>query len=949
MSYNIINPERRFPGFFIFTFVDQIFHMFLFRSLSLVFFLLFCYRLQGTEITQYHEIKNFISGNIEIENQNWGIFQHPETGFLYFANSEGLIEYDGLTSNTYKIPFNKGIRSVCIDDLGLIFTGGFEEFGYWKRNAGCQLEYSSLIHQIEVEKNDEIWKIYHQAGKIYFQSFTSIYVYDYKTVKKFKARFTQLFMFPKEKGFLVQILGLGLFSFENEVYAEIHGSSLFATMKIHTIVPYQRDSYLIGTANNGLYLLKNGKIEYFPCEASEFLKYNTCNAGVAINDSLFVFGTILNGIVEFNARGKIKRTFNFSNGLKNNTVLSLFKDRNHGLWVGLDQGINYLATSSPIVQYTNVTGTLGTIYTILKKDKLLYIGTNQGLFSANIENSNEYYTFSNVRMIPGSQGQVWTLGLFDNQVLCGHNEGTFLVEGNSFRKISDITGGWTLKTLRGNILQGTYTGLVLLDKDASGKWKFRNKIRKYNEPSRHVEVDYMGFIWASHHQRGIYKIELDEKLDSVKNSKFFDGITGVSGNIDVFKINNRIVFTGADSLYTFDYDANKIIPFKILNDQLKEFSKAAQIVPFEDSKYWFVFDNKIALFDISRDFKTTKLLEFNQKNIHSPGNDLEISRMDSRNILFPNHSGFVIFDITNSKKIVDSPQILIHRLQFQGKGKTLEYCNFKNLKAPFYQNNITVYFADPSRFNMEEKQYYYRIPELEDQWHTTSISNFNYNNVRFGNYTVQIKPDINAPVTSLKFTIKAPWYLTYYAFTIYFLLFILFVYIGFRIFRYELNKQKRLVEMEVRRHTLENELDIKSNELMLTMRYLIQKNEILTELKEEIDALKEHSAKYPVKPIKNLEKIIYQGLDTQTESWKSAMNNLKLSEQGFFRRLKEKHPELTPNDLRLCSYLRMNFTTKEIAHLLNISGRGVEIGRYRLRKKMNLPHDVNLSEYLMES
>jgi len=914
-----------------------------------ILLLLFCIHTSGAMKNQYHEIKNFVSGNIPVNNQNWGIYQHPITGFIYFANSEGLIEYDGLTSNIYKMPFNKGVRSVSIDNAGKIFTGGFEELGFWEKTTDCALTYKSLIKLVNVEKNDEIWKIYIQQGNVYFQSFTSIYIYDYKNVKKIKAPFTQLFMFPKTNGFLVQVLGTGLYNFENEKYTLIPGSILFSTVKIHTIVPYKNGSYLIGTANNGLYIYDGRKITQFDCEVSEFLKYNTCNAGVAINDSLFVFGTILNGIVEFNALGNIKKTFNFSNGLKNNTVLSIFKDREQGIWVGLDQGVNYLEITSPIVQYTNVTGTLGTIYTILKSQNLLYIGTNQGLFTAKVNHKDEYYSFSDVKMIPGSQGQVWTLREFENLILCGHNDGTFIVTDKTFTPISYVTGGWTIKPLADKLIEGTYTGLVLFDKDGNGKWKFRNKIKGFDEPSRHVEVDYLGYVWASHHQRGIYKIELNETLDSVVHQQFFNEIAGTSGNIDVFKINNRIVFTCPDKLYTFDYDANKIVPFTILNNQLKEFSKAAQIISYERNQYWFIFENKIALFEISLNFKINKVLEFNQKNIHSPGNDLEIIKLDSKNILFPNHQGFEIFDVSNSKNISDESHILISKLSFRGKGKTLDLCGNSRYKIPYTMNNVTVYISDPSRFNMEEKVYYYRIPELEEQWHTTTINNFNYNNVRFGTYTIQIKHDTNAAIVSLKFTIKAPWYLTYYAFGIYFILFALLNYLAFLFFRYELRKQKKLVEMELRRNTLENELDVKSNELMLTMRYLIQKNEILTELKEEIDALKEQSAKYPIKHVKNLEKIIYQGLDTQTESWKSAMNNLKLSQQGFFRRLKEKHPELTPNDLRLCSYLRMNFTTKEIAHLLNISGRGVEIGRYRLRKKMNLPHDVNLSEYLMES
>jgi DNA-binding CsgD family transcriptional regulator len=135
---------------------------------------------------------------------------------------------------------------------------------------------------------------------------------------------------------------------------------------------------------------------------------------------------------------------------------------------------------------------------------------------------------------------------------------------------------------------------------------------------------------------------------------------------------------------------------------------------------------------------------------------------------------------------------------------------------------------------------------------------------------------------------------------------------------------------------------------MLTMRYLIRKTDILKELQAQILSLKRESSNYPVKYIREMERIINEGLNSQTEEWKNAMNNLKLSQEGFFRKLKEKFPGLTPNDLRLSSYLRMNFTTKEIAHLLNVSGRAVEIGRYRLRRKMHLDHHMNLTEFLMQ-
>jgi DNA-binding CsgD family transcriptional regulator len=68
----------------------------------------------------------------------------------------------------------------------------------------------------------------------------------------------------------------------------------------------------------------------------------------------------------------------------------------------------------------------------------------------------------------------------------------------------------------------------------------------------------------------------------------------------------------------------------------------------------------------------------------------------------------------------------------------------------------------------------------------------------------------------------------------------------------------------------------------------------------------------------------------------------------FLTVLKSKFPTLKPHELQLCAYLRMNLSSKEIAPLMSISVRGVEIGRYRLRKKLNLSTEENLVQYLLD-
>ncbi len=906
--------------------------------------------LHASSFSTDEVIKRFISNHVPVENQNWGISQSPVNGFIYFANSEGLIEFNGISSRLFSLPYGQTIRSVHVSQDGTIFTGSFEEFGYWKDSQNGNLVYHSLSDKINIEKNDEIWKIYENKGIIYFQSFTTIYCYHGSEVKPIKGPFTLLFMFRSSKGFIAQVLGRGLYWFDGTEFKFIDGSDLFSWRKVHSIIETGNNDYWICTANDGIFRFDGKKFVFKNSEISSYLKLQTCNAGLSLNDSLFVFGTIQNGVVLCNREGEIIKKFDYTNGLNNNTVLSLYKDRDNGLWIGLDEGANYFNLFSPGATYTNSSGTLGTIYTIIQDNGKLYLGTNHGLFVATINNMNEDYSFSDIKLITGTQGQVWTIDKYDDQILCGHNEGTFLLDGSDVRKISDITGGWTIRKYNDLLIEGTYTGIIFFRKDNNGRWTFRNRIKGFGEPTRHIEVDYLGYIWASHPQKGIYKIELNEALDSIINLKFFNSISGVPRKIEIHKINNQIIFSTSDSTYAFNYEKGEIIPLVKLNRTLGDFRTASQIIPYLKNYYWFVSGNKIALFEISKDFEAVKKLELVQKSSDIRERELQIIQLSGNSVLIPTRQAFIIYNLTRLGLSSSVSDLKISKLVFEGDKKKIEFSakGSREIKVPYNTNNLTAHFDNPGQFYMEQKKFQYKLLEIDDDWHNTTQDFFTYLNLGYGTYNLIIRSDITNNFDKIVFIIERPWYLEWYSYVLYSLILIGFVGFCVKIFRIELKKQKQLIEFEVNRNKLENELDYKSYELMLTMRYLIQKNEILTELQEQITTLQEQSAKFPVKFIREMERVINQGLDSQTEEWKNAMNVLKLSQQGFFKKLKEKYPNLTPHDLRLSSYLRMNFTTKEIAKLLNISGRAVEISRYRLRRKLSLGHDKNLTEYLIK-
>ena len=121
---------------------------------------------------------------------------------------------------------------------------------------------------------------------------------------------------------------------------------------------------------------------------------------------------------------------------------------------------------------------------------------------------------------------------------------------------------------------------------------------------------------------------------------------------------------------------------------------------------------------------------------------------------------------------------------------------------------------------------------------------------------------------------------------------------------------------------------------------IIKKNEFLSTLKKELNNNSEDD-------LKRLIKIIDKNLNN-TDDWKLFEEAFNNADKDFLKKMKAKHAVLTPNDLRLCAYLRLNLSSKEIAPLLNISPRSVEVKRYRLRKKMELPHESSLTNYILE-
>ncbi|MGK4568916.1 triple tyrosine motif-containing protein [Flavobacterium sp. 3HN19-14] len=281
------------------------------------------------------------------------------------------------------------------------------------------------------------------------------------------------------------------------------------------------------------------------------------------------------------------------------------------------------------------------------------------------------------------------------------------------------------------------------------------------------------------------------------------------------------------------------------------------------------------------------------------------------------------------------------------------------------ENNITFSYTIPEYNKYINAEYQYLLEGSQNEWSQWSAkSTVNFKNLPPDNYTFKVRAKIgnsySENVGIYRFTILKPWYATNLAIIIYIILICIMAHFINKAYKNYYYKQKeKLIEennllleikeleneqqlMKVKNQQLSQDVDSKNRELAVSTMSLIQKNELLAIIKEDLKKTGDDSSKNIKSVITTISKNISE--EDTWNTFKEAFNN---ADKDFLKKVKAAHPSLTPNDLRLCAYLRLNLSSKEIAPLLNISVRSVEIKRYRLRKKMDLPHEQGLVEYIL--
>ncbi|MDO9153378.1 MAG: hypothetical protein Q7U47_06685 [Paludibacter sp.] len=940
--------------------------------------IIFCFYLSflyGYEFTPI--VKQFAKKDYAASNQNWAVAQTAD-GIMCFGNNEGLLSFDGSVWETHLLPHRKIARSLFVDNTDRIYVGSFEEFGFFERNEYGELLYKSISDKLSnyEMKNDEIWNILNFQGTIIFQSFTSYFTYDGKRVEGFRCPYTFLFFGIHNHNIYTHTnqSGLGILQFKSNKVTPLK-NDVFKSPVI-SFLHFDKKQTLLVTTGDGLFLYDGRTIVPFRTNADEELKRSVINRAVISKNGLILLGTILNGVIAVNKDGIKQWTLNSSNVLQNNTVLGMYCDMDDNLWLSLDKGISMIQLTSTLQYIRSFNPSVGSIYTLHYKTPNLYLGTNQGLYVSEFNGNN----IEKVSLHSAIKGQVWNLSTFDQQIFCGNNDETREITTTDASIASPVKGGICMAKgiIRGQevLVQGTYSELcIYLKKD--GKWKFSHTVENFLNPIRYIAIDYAGTIWATHLHQGLYAIQLNNDLRKIEHLETYTTLDGKNSfNTNVFTINGRVVFTDHTKFYTYDDIGKKIIVYHELNEQLNSFAQAYRICHFKSNLYWFIRSGEAALVEISANkiklLDEVQYAQFQNQTVDDYQNIIPIS--DS-SCIFTLENGLALYNIKNKTHKAATVKLRMKSVLCRdNESKTRTFLSLNQSTIPsisFSQNNIsfTVFYSDYSQLNNLNNRF--KLEGLDKVWSEPTVdARKTYNYLPYGKYNLQVEVLTNSGFTlgqlHYRFEVLPPFYLTNYAIAIYFLLTALLIYLIvlyiMHLFKIKKGKIRREQE-EIRRkeiekreqqimvlqnEKLETELTLKSKELAESTMTIIKKNEVLVSFKDEITAQKNVlGSQYPNKYYDKLVRMLDQNLSSE-DDWAIFQTNFDRIHENFFRNLHIKYPELTSNDLRFCAYLRLNLSSKDIAHLMNISLKGVEVARSRIRKKIGIPSSKSLTEFMIE-
>ena len=906
-------------------------------------------------------------------------------GWIFLASEEGLLQYDGTWAEIFPFNNRRPLRSVTVDkESERIYAGGIGEFGYFSPSPLSSLTYTCLSDSIgEARHIGNIWGIYPKDGVLLMQADNIVMTYDLNSGKySIVESPDKLDVSYMGDGILWLGTADGLKLLLGNIIVNAPNAEQLKGKKIRKILPYGKGILIV--TSDGLYsyndqqLKKETRFDLVVNKMGEIFSAD-------INGDLLALGSVSHGFVIIDLISGDYEIYDENNSLQSNTVLSLKFDKSQNLWAGMQYGLAKVLLNQPVESIDNLDYSIGSGYVLAQKDKNLFMGTNRGLLKISYDDENKDIGRS-VEIVDDMRGQVWGLTVIDGELFSSLDKGLFILDGSSkSRRIGDFWGVWDVRKMLGTpdrIYVGTYNGLHTLRKK-NGTWQFDSSVEGYDRSMYNFVQESATVIWNDNGEEGIERVTIDTLENKVIDIETFtqtnDG-TSLLADIYLSRIDNKVYLSTSNGIYRYEDRDGSIVKDREFSRLLGN-PKVVRRLKKANGSLLALSDNELIAADpagilgIKRmSLPPSVARPIYEGDVFFPiGNDF---------IGYPTKKGYLIFDFSETGDSLwqENPaSVYIRGVRITNQGDSVIYRgNFLHIKEePVLRHNENSLRIDYGTREDLERGILYSTRLNNEPWSLPSRTvSKELTELKGGKYLFEVKaisPDGSETMDSFMFRILPPWWRSKWMFTIYAVIFIFILFISIRAIQiYISRKQMRLLQekdrelaqqkeihqkesedkdrhiRELEREKLDKELKHKSQEVANMMMSVAQKNDALQNVKRELQnilTLVSHGNHEARKAITELQGKVVIDIKSD-EVLKRVEEEFDIVHDNFMKKLRERFPDLNNNEVMLCAYIKMNLSTKEMAPLLNISPRGVETIRYRLRKKLGLERDASLSAFI---
>jgi hypothetical protein len=756
------------------------------RKFRIILFLLFSNVFVGAQPSNIGIpfIGEYPKKQYQAGTQTWDIVQN-EAGVVFFANNSGMLQFDGKKWRCFPLPNKTIVRSLAIDPSGFIYAGGQNEMGFFKPDEVGNWTFTSLKGLIGPEYNnfEDVWNIIVHDSGVFFLTNKYLFHYHNETITAYQSQSRFVFLGLLGDQLILQDTGLGLSLFNGQEFEYVPGSDRFQDGPLTGILPLASGKWLITTLYNDLYIFDGEAFSYWIPEASGFLKNNRIYSAAIFEDGRIALGTAQSGLLIYSSEGKLLYHLNRDEGLLNNIILSLLVDKDQHLWLGLDNGINYVLASSPFTQLFPDGKAQGAGYDVQVFGDSIYFATANGLFSAHWKSHYSPFKPEKFHQVVGTKGQAWGLDTFNNDLLLSHHSGSFLIGAAGAQKNYPEWGVWLFRRPKKNpelLLAGTYTGIAVYHQQ-NGHWTFRNKIDGFGESSRFLEEDHQGNLWVAHPYKGIFKVIPNEDFTTAVVTKY-GAESGLASNIlnHVFKINEQLVFCSEKGVFAYDAASDRFLPDTVFHQFFGENTGVRRLFKGKGEDIWYITEHEIGMLKVQ---DKVLMKEISKSALPTYIRDQLVDQfelvypIDKNNVFIGTETGFIHFDPQGRSLAGSSFYGILNEITFTSEGDSIisrgifydgENVAFRQPagkipKFPHAMNAFRFEFSATDFTKPEALKFQFYLEGLEKDWSDwTSKSEKEYTNLSAGRYTFHLRA-LNAleqPSEELcyQFEISPPWY-----------------------------------------------------------------------------------------------------------------------------------------------------------------------------------------------